>query len=161
MIRAARDNTLLSGHGHRRKRSTSSNSSIPEISRQRSQPTVARLVDVEETQDEHSHSHSHSHSESHAHSHSHPSHSAVANGHIYDDDDDDHEHEHEGHGGGSGHSHGSMNMRGVFLHVLGDFVRIFFYDRAAMMRPCAAWEHWSCRFWPHHLAGALFMALLL
>jgi zinc transporter 1 len=37
-------------------------------------------------------------------------------GHSHDGDDG------HGHGGGDGHghSHGSMNMRGVFLHVLGD-----------------------------------------
>jgi zinc transporter 1 len=37
-------------------------------------------------------------------------------GHSHGDDDG---HGHGG-GGGHGHSHGSMNMRGVFLHVLGD-----------------------------------------
>ena len=41
----------------------------------------------------------------------------VADGHSHEDG---HGHGH-GHGhGGHGHDHGSMNMRGVFLHVLGD-----------------------------------------
>lgn len=42
--------------------------------------------------------------------------------HDHDDHDHDHGHSHGGGGGGGhgGHSHGNMNMRGVFLHVLGD-----------------------------------------
>jgi len=40
---------------------------------------------------------------------------AAPNGHDHDHEDEDgHAH------GGPGHSHGSMNMHGVFLHVLGD-----------------------------------------
>ena len=67
----------------------------------------------------------HAHSGSHDHSHDH---SARAKGHGHGHDDSDHtavehEHSHEesagGHGGGED---GSMNMRGVFLHVLGDAV---------------------------------------
>ncbi|WVR05770.1 hypothetical protein IAU60_002795 [Kwoniella sp. DSM 27419] len=69
------------------------------------------------------HSHSHSHSDAdHDHDHDHgASHgkklaanaSDAEAGHSHDDG--------HGHGhGGHGHSHGSMNMRGVFLHVLGD-----------------------------------------
>lgn len=50
------------------------------------------------------------------HSHSHAGHDHGEEGH----DHGDHEHEEES-GGHGGHSHeGSMNMRGVFLHVLGD-----------------------------------------
>ena len=64
-----------------------------------------------------------------AHDHDHD-HSNGANGkkrHDHGQDHDGHAHgsggEGHGHshgGGGHGHSHGSMNMRGVFLHVLGD-----------------------------------------
>ena len=55
--------------------------------------------------------------------------SVAAQGHGHDGHDhegDEHVHESQGgdsHAGGhshGGHSHGSMNMRGVFLHVLGD-----------------------------------------
>jgi zinc transporter 1 len=43
-------------------------------------------------------------------------------GHDHDHDEAGHDHSHGGESGsgGHGHSHGSMNMRGVFLHVLGD-----------------------------------------
>jgi zinc transporter 1 len=40
--------------------------------------------------------------------------SEAEHGHSHDEEDG------HGHGGGGGHNHGSMNMRGVFLHVLGD-----------------------------------------
>lgn len=56
------------------------------------------------------HDHSaHGHSHSHEHPHAH-------------DETEEHDHDHdEEEGGHGGHSHeGSMNMRGVFLHVLGD-----------------------------------------
>ncbi|KAK0528107.1 Zinc resistance conferring protein [Tilletia horrida] len=64
-----------------------------------------------------------SHSKAHGHA-AHADHSHT-NGH---DHDHDHDHDDHGHGaGGHSHSHshghgedGSMNMRGVFLHVLGD-----------------------------------------
>jgi len=46
--------------------------------------------------------HGHSHANGHGHKH---------------DDEEEHAHEEKSHGG---HSHGNMNMRGVFLHVLGD-----------------------------------------
>jgi zinc transporter 1 len=52
--------------------------------------------------------HAHGGAESHGHSHdeaSHGGHGAEASAHG---------------GSGGGHSHGSMNMQGVFLHVLGD-----------------------------------------
>lgn len=42
---------------------------------------------------------------------------------VRDDEDDDSHNGGDAHGhshGGHGHSHGSMNMQGVFLHVLGD-----------------------------------------
>jgi len=41
---------------------------------------------------------------------------------------DSHDHDHAGHGdhGGEAPSEGNMNMRGVFLHVLGDAVRFSF-----------------------------------
>ncbi|GAC97480.1 zinc/cadmium resistance protein [Pseudozyma hubeiensis SY62] len=59
---------------------------------------------------------------------------ARKNGHSHDQDSHaDHDHDHDdadhadahgasgdGHAHGGGHSHGSMNMQGVFLHVLGD-----------------------------------------
>ncbi|ORX34276.1 cation efflux protein [Kockovaella imperatae] len=61
----------------------------------------------------HAHQHDHDHDHDHGHTHG----EAVNSGH-------DHDHSHggggHGHGHGHGHSHGSMNMRGVFLHVLGD-----------------------------------------
>jgi zinc transporter 1 len=41
------------------------------------------------------------------------------NGHSHDHDHD-HDHKPARQAPTSGHSHGSMNMRGVFLHVLGD-----------------------------------------
>ena len=57
----------------------------------------------------------HAHDDDHAHDHAH------SNGHSHGTDD---KHDHSGHShgesGGHGHDHGSMNMRGVFLHVLGD-----------------------------------------
>jgi zinc transporter 1 len=71
--------------------------------------------------DEHDHSHADGHShaksasdaeEGHGHSHGEEEH-----GHDHGSaGGDDHGHSH----GGGGHSHGSMNMQGVFLHVLGD-----------------------------------------
>jgi zinc transporter 1 len=71
--------------------------------------------------DEHDHSHADGHShaktasdaeEGHGHSHGEEDH-----GHDHGSaGGDDHGHSH----GGGGHSHGSMNMQGVFLHVLGD-----------------------------------------
>lgn len=59
---------------------------------------------------------------SHGHKHVKDAVSAAEEGHAHGDDD---EHDHgkddgHDHGGGHGHSHGSMNMHGVFLHVLGD-----------------------------------------
>ncbi|PWN41271.1 cation efflux protein [Ceraceosorus guamensis] len=63
--------------------------------------------DGNEHSQEHGHSHDHS-DEEHGHSHNHGG---------------DGGHSHGGHGhshGGHSHSHGSMNMQGVFLHVLGD-----------------------------------------
>ncbi|KAI9818283.1 MAG: hypothetical protein M1826_001428 [Phylliscum demangeonii] len=47
------------------------------------------------------------------HKHARPSFSAGKDGH-------EHGHGHGGGGGGHSHSHGDLNMRGVFLHVLGD-----------------------------------------
>lgn len=44
------------------------------------------------------------------------SHDSDDHGHHHGSSGDDHGHSHGGHG----HSHGSMNMQGVFLHVLGD-----------------------------------------
>ena len=41
-------------------------------------------------------------------------------GKVHNHSSDDEEHEHDHSSGGHGHDHGSMNMRGVFLHVLGD-----------------------------------------
>ncbi len=76
----------------------------------------------------------HAHDEGHGHEGNGHAHGTNGNGHAgHDDHDHNHDHEdhdHSGHahgdedkkggGGGHGHSHGSMNMRGVFLHVLGD-----------------------------------------
>lgn len=45
---------------------------------------------------------------------------AHSNGHQGHGHDHDHDHDKALDLGGHGHSHGSMNMRGVFLHVLGD-----------------------------------------
>lgn len=61
------------------------------------------------------HSHSHSHSHSHAHSHDHNSNSIVNHA----------AHKHaqpkkKSSSGGHGHNHADMNLRGMFLHVLGD-----------------------------------------
>jgi zinc transporter 1 len=54
----------------------------------------------------------HDHAHGHGHDHSHAGHGAQG---------EEHDHAHDGYGhGGHGHSHGSMNMHGVFLHVLGD-----------------------------------------
>ncbi|WWC86110.1 uncharacterized protein L201_000981 [Kwoniella dendrophila CBS 6074] len=74
----------------------------------------------------HSDSHDHDHDHDHEHEHDHgngknkkalaKNASDAENGHSHDHDDLGHDHGHGGHG----HSHGSMNMRGVFLHVLGD-----------------------------------------
>jgi solute carrier family 30 (zinc transporter), member 2 len=66
-----------------------------------------------EEHDDHGNSHEdHGHShDDHGHSHDH--------GHDHDDhghDDDDHGHSH----GGGGHGHENMNLRGAFLHVIGD-----------------------------------------
>ena len=78
--------------------------------------------------------------EEHGHSHSHDGHDHLAkddndaeqgkpHSHGAKGHDHDHDHDHDhgavenggGHShGGHGHSHGSMNMQGVFLHVLGD-----------------------------------------
>lgn len=37
-----------------------------------------------------------------------------------EDHHDDHDHQGHGHGSHAGHAHGSMNMRALLLHVLGD-----------------------------------------
>lgn len=81
--------------------------------------------------------------EDHGHSHSHDGHEHLAKNdndaeqgkpHFHGHEGHDHDHDHDGHDhgaaenggeaghshGGHGHSHGSMNMQGVFLHVLGD-----------------------------------------
>ncbi|SJX63131.1 related to COT1-Vacuolar zinc (and possibly other metals) transporter [Sporisorium reilianum f. sp. reilianum] len=52
------------------------------------------------------HAHGHDSHAGHDHSHGADAHDAPGHGHS--------------HGGGHSHSHGSMNMQGVFLHVLGD-----------------------------------------
>jgi len=74
--------------------------------------------------DEHDHSHADGHShaktssdaeQGHGHSHGDEGHGDHDHG---SSGGDDHGHSHGG--GGHGHSHGSMNMQGVFLHVLGD-----------------------------------------
>jgi zinc transporter 1 len=72
------------------------------------------------------------HGHDHAHKHKHMAVNASDAEAGHGDHGHGHDHSHEGHGshgshgshghsgGGGGHSHGSMNMRGVFLHVLGD-----------------------------------------
>jgi len=58
---------------------------------------------------------------SHGHSHAKDAVSAAEEGHAHGDDDGHSHGKDDGHGhSGGGHSHGSMNMHGVFLHVLGD-----------------------------------------
>lgn len=83
------------------------------------------------TVNHHSHS-SHDHSDGHGHDHedihdvetgdakTHSKKSGLI-GRLFkkSNDDDNHSHSHS-HGGGGGGEEGSMNMRGVFLHVLGD-----------------------------------------
>ncbi|ORY29010.1 cation efflux protein [Naematelia encephala] len=69
--------------------------------------------------------HDHDH-EGHKHVHMAKDASEAEQGIAHDHDHEGHDHSHDegkgdGHGhGGHGHSHGSMNMRGVFLHVMGD-----------------------------------------
>ncbi|WVW82148.1 hypothetical protein I302_104154 [Kwoniella bestiolae CBS 10118] len=62
-----------------------------------------------------------SHSHDHDHEHDHGNNNKLLAS-TASDAENGHSHDHDhGHGhGGHGHSHGSMNMRGVFLHVLGD-----------------------------------------
>ncbi|WVQ85358.1 hypothetical protein IAT38_007523 [Cryptococcus sp. DSM 104549] len=65
--------------------------------------------------------HEHNHDHDHDHDHGAEGHSHGKNGKLAksaDEAEAGHGHDH-GHGG-HGHSHGSMNMRGVFLHVVGD-----------------------------------------
>lgn len=84
-------------------------------------PHHARDADAAE-QGKGSHAHSHGpntpngtsvkangHSHGHGHGHTDADHDAHAHGH-----------DHTGGSGGGGHDHGNMNMRGVFLHVMGD-----------------------------------------
>jgi len=72
-------------------------------------PKTAKLIDVDEHEHEDDHGHNHgAHGKQNGHIHGEHSH-AGEDGHSHD--------EVEEHGG---HSHGSMNMRGVFLHVMGD-----------------------------------------
>lgn len=84
---------------------------------------------VEEHNHDHDHDHDHDHgAKGHKHKgdHKHDANKAHNDDHDHDHDHGDgaasggHGHSHGGGGGGHGHSHGSMNMRGVFLHVLGD-----------------------------------------
>lgn len=61
----------------------------------------------------HDHGHDHDHDHDHEHDHDH--------GDEYEEDEDhDHGHSH------GGHSHDNMNMRGVFLHVMGDAVGVLY-----------------------------------
>ncbi|KAK6905560.1 hypothetical protein I203_106390 [Kwoniella mangroviensis CBS 8507] len=65
----------------------------------------------------HGHDHDHDHEHDHDHGNGNNKKPLASNA---SDAENGHSHDH-GHGhGGHGHSHGSMNMRGVFLHVLGD-----------------------------------------
>ncbi|WWC66485.1 uncharacterized protein I206_100387 [Kwoniella pini CBS 10737] len=65
-----------------------------------------------------------SHSNSHDHDHEHDHNDGNGNGKKLatnaSDAENGHADEHDHGHGGHGHSHGSMNMQGVFLHVLGD-----------------------------------------
>ena len=100
----------------------------------RSEQSSSNVTAVQSDATDGSPSKSDDHDHDHDHSHPHPSHLAKdanqaeqgnvgkhshdhnhSNGH--DHGKGGHEHDH---GGGGGHSHGSMNMRGVFLHVMGD-----------------------------------------
>jgi len=61
----------------------------------------------------------------HDHDHADPGHQHLAKDSNDAEQGKAHDHSHQGKDqghshGGDGHSHGSMNMRGVFLHVLGD-----------------------------------------
>lgn len=73
--------------------------------------------------------HNHSHDDGHSHAkNASDAEQGKPHSHSHDDEDHGHDHGSSGHGdgghghshGGHGHSHGSMNMQGVFLHVLGD-----------------------------------------
>ncbi|OCF41382.1 solute carrier family 30 (zinc transporter), member 1 [Kwoniella heveanensis CBS 569] len=70
----------------------------------------------------HSHDHDHEHSHDHDHDHEHD-HDEGNNNNLASNASDaeaGHGHSHDHGHGGHGHSHGSMNMQGVFLHVMGD-----------------------------------------
>lgn len=74
-----------------------------------STPTGSGSTAVEE----HDHAHNHKHMAVNA--------SEAEAGYGHDHSHEGHDHSGGGHSHGAhGHSHGSMNMRGVFLHVLGD-----------------------------------------
>lgn len=103
-----------SGLGHRRTLSVPS-----QQQRQRSSSAGAegaKSADSSASASGHVHTHDHASGDGHLHEHE-------------DDDEHDHDHgdedgdDHHGHSHG-GHSHGNMNMRGVFLHVLGDAVSL-------------------------------------
>ncbi|GAA94015.1 hypothetical protein E5Q_00662 [Mixia osmundae IAM 14324] len=87
------------------KRSSISSKSLDEHSSER-----APFLPSRTKSNGHAHGHDHDHSSPHVHE----------NGGDADDEED-HGHQHGPKPAGStGHSHGNMNMRGVFLHVLGD-----------------------------------------
>jgi hypothetical protein len=98
----------------------------------------------------HSHDHGgHSHTAGEPHTHSHEGHDHGA--------EDEHSH---GHGG---KSEGSMNMEGVFLHVLGDAVGFSsrtLSDAFHLLLLDIAWKCWSHWIGINHLVNQLFVEIL-
>ncbi|GKT26675.1 Cation efflux protein like protein [Aduncisulcus paluster] len=109
--------------------------------------------------DHHGHSHGHDHGHSHGHSHDHHEHDHDHHEHDHDhhehcDHDHDHDHDHHDHEHGHGHDHehgeskqskhgGSLAIRGVFLHVLGDCLGSI----AAIVSGCImTFTDWSHRY---------------
>ena len=73
--------------------------------------------------DDHGHSHDDHGHDDHGHDHGHDDHGHEDHGHDHGHDDHGHSHEEHGaHDDHSGHAHGggNMNLRGAFLHVIGD-----------------------------------------
>lgn len=77
-----------------------------------------------EQEDDHDHDHNHDHGhdhEHHSHSNGHVRQPSAANAHKHHNHNQPKDAQSSGgHGHGHGHSHGDLNMRGVFLHVMGD-----------------------------------------
>ena len=80
-------------------------------------PRDASPKAVSHDHEEHDHASHEGHDHSHEHAHDL---NQAENGSKVNGNGNGHDHDHSHGAGGHGHSHGSMNMRGVFLHVLGD-----------------------------------------